>query len=88
MEALAAWEESDPLRREQALLQAQWNWIDAHRRQAPYSLTDLLGYALQLRLLERKDQWEEPAGQTQFEEHTRSFLEPLIEQLQQQELSA
>ena len=87
-EALDAWEESDPLRRETALLQAQWNWIDDRRRKAPYSLTDLCGYALQLRLLERRDSWDEPAGRTQFNEHTASFLAPLLEKLRQQDLSA
>jgi len=87
-DALAAWEESDPLGRETALLQAQWNWIDSRRRHAPYSLTDLCGYALQLRLLERRDSWDEPAGRTQFDEHTASFLAPLLEKLRQQDLSA
>jgi hypothetical protein len=67
---------------------AQWNWIEDHRRRAPYSLTDLVGYGLQLRLLERRDGWEEGPGATQFDEHTESFLDPLIEQLRTRELSA
>jgi len=84
----AAWSETDPLKRETRLLQAQWNWIEERRRAAPFTLVDLMGYALQLRLLERKDAWEEAAGETQFEEHIHSFLDPVIEEIRTQELSA
>lgn len=87
-EALQAWEESDPYRREIALFHAQWNWIESHRQQSPYSFTDLCGYALQLGMLERRDSWEETAGKTQFQEHTTRFLSPLLEKLRQQDLFA
>ena len=81
----AAWSETDPLKREIGLLRAEWNWLESHRRRAPYSSTDLLGYALQLQLLNRKDQWEESAGETLFQDHVRSFLEPVLEDLVPQE---
>lgn len=84
----AAWETSNPLLRETALLRALWNWIEDRRRVAPYSLEDLIGYALQLRLLERKDSWSESEGKTQFEQHISTFLEPVIEEVRKQELSA
>lgn len=84
----AAWEETDPLKRETALLRAKWNWIEERRRAAPLSLADLLGYALQLKLLERKDRWDEAHGQTQFDEHTQAFLDPVIDELRTQDLSA
>lgn len=87
-EALDAWSASTPLERETALLTAQWSWIDAHRRPAPYSLADLLGYGLQLRLLERRDSWDETQGAAQFNEHADSFLDPLIDKLRTTELSA
>lgn len=82
---VAAWAESDPLKREIGLLRAEWNWLEARRRLAPYSPTDLFGYALQLQLLNRKDQWEEAAGELQFQDHVRSFLEPVLEDLVPQE---
>lgn len=78
-----AWAESDPLKRETALLQAEWNWLEAKRRASPYSMEDLFGYVLQLQLLERKDRWEEEAGAAQFQAHVRSFLDPVLEQLQE-----
>lgn len=87
-QALEAWSASNPLERETALLQTQWTWIEDRRHPAPYSLTDLLGYGLQLRLLERRDSWEEAQGTQQFREHTESFLDPLIEQLRTRDLSA
>ncbi|MDA3873771.1 MAG: DUF2764 family protein [Kiritimatiellae bacterium] len=82
-----AWEASNPLLRETALLRALWNWIEDRRRTAPYSLDDLIGYALQLRLLERKDSWSESEGKTQFEQHISTFLEPVVEEVRKQELS-
>ncbi len=87
-DGLEAWQATNPLERELLLLKGQWNWIEERRRLAPYSLTDLMGYGLQLRLLERRDSWEEAPGQSQFEEHTESFLDPLIGQLRTRELSA
>jgi hypothetical protein len=78
-----AWAESDPLKRETALLRAEWNWIDARRRLSPYSFDDLAGFVLQVQLLERKDRWEQDAGHTQFETHVRSFMEPVHEHLQE-----
>jgi hypothetical protein len=87
-EVQAAWQASNPLERETDLLMAQWNWIEDRRRAAPYSLVDLIGYGLQLKLLERRDGWEETHGVNQFEEHTASFLDPLIEQLRTRDLSA
>ena len=84
----AAWSAEDPLRRETTLLRALWNWIESRRRARPFSLDDLLGYALQLKLLERRDRWDDTHGQTQFDEHTQAFLEPVIDQLRTQDLSA
>jgi hypothetical protein len=84
----SAWEASNPLLRETALLRALWNWIEERRRAAPYSLDDLLGYALQLRLLERKDSWNDAEGHTQFEQQLSTFLEPVLEEVRKQELSA
>ncbi len=84
----AAWEASNPLLRETALLRALWNWIEDRRRAAPYSLDDLIGYALQLRLLERKVSWSDSEGKAQFEQHISTFLEPVIEEVRKQELSA
>ncbi|WFB34842.1 hypothetical protein P3T73_11795 [Kiritimatiellota bacterium B12222] len=83
----AAWLASDPLLREKALYKSLWNWIVTQRRQAPFSLTDLMGYALQLQLIERIQLWNESEGLTQFKEHTHSFLEPVLEELRKQELS-
>jgi hypothetical protein len=83
-----AWSATNPLSREKALLKAEWNWLEAKRRAAPYSLTDLFGYVLQLRLLERKDQWEEAAGEIQFTAHVRSFIDPVLEDLVTQEAHA
>lgn len=84
----AAWQATDPLLRETGLQRSLWNWIETRRRQAPYSLDDLIGYALQLQLLERRETWNESDGQNQFQEHTQSFLEPVLEELRKQELSA
>jgi hypothetical protein len=83
----AAWETVNPLRREEALLLAKWKWLEDRRRINPYSLDDLLGYALQLQLLERKSRWDEASGLIQFQEHTQAFLEPVLEELRKQELS-
>lgn len=83
----AAWTETDPLKREKALMRAEWNWLEHQRRQAPYTARDLFGYALQLQLLNRKDQWEDAAGETQFNDHVRSFLEPVLDDLVPQEIS-
>lgn len=83
-----AWSETNPLKRETALLRAEWNWLEQKRRAAPYSPDDLFGYALQLRLLERKDSWEETAGDTQFTSHVRSFVDPVLEELVAQESHA
>ena len=84
-ELTRAWEADDPLNREQALLLAQWNWLDDHRRAAPYSMNDLFGYALQLKLLEQRDSWNEEAGTLQFAEQTESFMNPLLETLRAKE---
>lgn len=81
-----AWQAADPLSREKALLGSLWDWIDEKRRQTPLSQTDLLGYGLQLQLLERKSMWNESVGQTQFNIHTQKFLEPVLEELRKQEL--
>jgi len=83
-----AWVETDPLKRETALLKSEWNWLESKRRLSPFSLDDLFGYALQLRLLERKDSWEEAAGETQFITHVRSFIDPVLEDLAPQEAHA
>ncbi|MEX2607695.1 MAG: hypothetical protein WD708_10145 [Kiritimatiellia bacterium] len=83
----AAWEASNPLLRETALLRALWIWIEERRRAAPYSLDDLIGYALQLRLLERKDSWSDTEGKAQFEQQLSTFLEPVLEEVRKQELS-
>lgn len=83
-----AWQAADPLLREQSLLRALWQWIETRRRQAPFSLDDLIGYALQLQILARREHWNDAAGQTLFQEHTQSFLQPVIEELRNQELSA
>ena len=83
-----AWAETDPLKRETALLKSEWNWLESKRRLSPFSLDDLFGYALQLRLLERKDSWEEAAGETQFTTHVRSFIDPVLEDLAPQEAHA
>jgi len=83
-----AWQADNPLERETDLIMAQWNWVEDRRRTVPYSLTDLIGYGLQLRLLERRDGWEESHGASQFSEHTHSFLDPLIEQLRTRDLTA
>ncbi len=83
-----AWQASDPLIREKGLQASLWNWIEDRRRQAPYSLQDLLGYALQLQILERREIWNEAEGLKQFQEHTQSFLAPVLEELRKQELSA
>ena len=83
-----AWQAADPLLREKALLRALWNWIETRRRQAPFSLDDLIGYALQLQMLERSQIWHESTGLSQFQEHTQSFLAPVLEELRNQELSA
>jgi len=79
----AAWDQQDPLARETALMLAQWKWIEERRRRAPLSLDDLFGYSLQLKLLERRDGWDDSEGQTQFNEHIDSFLEPVLEELSQ-----
>lgn len=84
----SAWQTNDPLLREKALAGSLWNWIETQRRSAPFSLDDLIGYALQLRILERMALWNESEGQTQFQEHTQSFLEPVLEELRKQDLSA
>lgn len=84
----AAWDAPDPLRREQSLLLAQWTWLDDLRRAAPYSQSDLFAYALQLKLLEQRDAWEEESGARQFEEQTQSFLSPLLDHLFPKEMSA
>lgn len=83
-----AWQATDPLLREKGLQSSLWNWIEDRRRQAPYSLQDLLGYALQLQILERQELWNESEGLKQFQEHTQSFLAPVLEELRKQELSA
>lgn len=82
-----AWQAADPLLREKGLLRALWNWVEQRRRQAPFSLDDLNGYALQLQMLERSGIWQDAQGLTQFQEHTQSFLEPVLEALRNQELS-
>lgn len=87
-DARRAWEASDPLQREQALLLAQWNWLDTQRRTAPYSSTDLLAYALQLKLLLHRDAWNEETGAVQFTEQTDTFMNPLLETLREKERSA
>jgi hypothetical protein len=84
-EGLRAWEAEDPLQREQGLMLAQWNWIEARRRAAPYSEDDLLGYALQLKLLEQRDAWDAESGAVQFAEQTESFMNPLLETLRAKE---
>ena len=84
-EVLRAWEAADPLKREEALMLAQWEWLDERRRSAPYSQDDLFGYALQLKLLEQRDAWDEETGLTQFAEQTDSFMNPLLETLRAKE---
>jgi hypothetical protein len=84
-EALQAWDAADPLKREEALMLAQWSWLDERRRAAPYSQDDLLAYALQLKLLELRDAWNEEAGSSQFAEQTDSFMNPLLETLRAKE---
>ncbi|MCC5843805.1 MAG: hypothetical protein JJU05_06085 [Verrucomicrobia bacterium] len=84
-EARHAWDAADPLKREEALLLAQWSWLDERRRAAPYSQDDLLAYALQLKLLELRDAWNEEAGTSQFAEQTDSFMNPLLETLRAKE---
>ncbi|MDF3128311.1 hypothetical protein P0Y35_03795 [Kiritimatiellaeota bacterium B1221] len=83
-----AWQASNPLAREKALQASLWNWIEIRRRQDPFSLQDLLGYALQLQILEHREIWNETEGLKQFQEHTQSFLAPVLEELRKQELSA
>jgi len=80
-EAVKAWEAPDPLLREQALLMAQWIWLDEIRRKDPYSKADLFAYALQLKLLEQRDAWNEESGAVQFEEQTKTFLSPVLDEL-------
>lgn len=87
-DAVAAWEIHDPLRRELALLLAQWNWIDGVRRNDPFSAADLLGYALQLRLLEQKQRWTESDGLRIFNQQSDSFMTPLLSELREHEISA
>ncbi|MGA0334298.1 MAG: hypothetical protein ACO3N7_03430 [Kiritimatiellia bacterium] len=84
----SAWNAPHPLQREKILLRTLWDWIGERRRSRPFSLEDLMGYALQLRILERMQLWSESEGQIQFQEHTQSFLEPVLEELRKQELSA
>lgn len=84
-ETLRAWEAADPLKREEALMLAQWGWLDERRRSAPYSQDDLFAYALQLKLLEQRDAWNEETGLTQFAEQTDSFMNPLLETLRAKE---
>jgi len=80
---IEAWEESDPLKRETAVLHTEWDWLERQRRAAPYSKDDLYGYILQTQLLERKDRWQEQAGLTQFQSHVASFLDPVLDDLQE-----
>lgn len=84
-EGRRAWDAGDPLQREQALLLAQWRWIEERRRAAPYTEDDLLGYALQLKLLEQRDAWNADTGAVQFAEQTESFMNPLLETLRAKE---
>lgn len=77
----AAWEAPDPLRREMDLLLAQWGWLEDMRRAEPYSSADLCAYALQLKLLEQRDAWKEEDGAVQFEEQTKTFLSPVLDDL-------
>lgn len=77
----AAWEAPDPLKREQLLLHAQWVWLDFIRIRSPWTLDDLFAYALQLKLLQQRDAWDEEQGAVQFEEQTKTFMSPLLDQL-------
>ncbi len=82
-DALAAWESHDPLRRENGLLLAQWNWLEGVRRTRPQSADELMAYGLQLRLLERRQVWVEAEGLRVFEEQTSLFMTPLLEELRE-----
>ena len=74
-----AWQAQDPLQRELALMQAEWNWLEDQRRADPYGFPDLAGYGLQLHLLCRKEQWDSERGKLKVEQHLDRVLTPLIE---------
>ncbi len=87
-QSTAAWDSANPLERERILLLAKWTWLEERRRAAPYSQADLLAYAIQLRLLEIRDAWDEEKGAGQFEEQTKTFMSPLLDQLFPKEIPA
>lgn len=76
-----AWQAPDPLQRERALLQAEWDWLEQQRRAAPFGFPDLAGYGLQLHVLCRKEQWDSEQGKMNFEQHLDFVLNPLIENI-------
>ena len=73
----AAWEMTNPMEREKALQRLLWQWLDDARQADPYSFSDLAGYALQLRLLERRQKWSEHRGEQIFNGQVNAILDAL-----------
>ena len=63
--------------------------LEERRRAEPYGFPDLAGYALQLRILHRMDQWEVDIGRAVFEEQVETLLNPITKNMfVQQEVGA
>lgn len=76
-----AWLAPNPLMREEAFLQAQWIWIDEQRRIAPSTQQDMLGFALQLGILEQVARWDDELGRKTFDQELDKLFSPLLEHL-------